>query len=66
MFAKTFVLKDGSYKPAISPIISIILFTLLLFMLMFKIGNEKLLSKIDTHTQVLSAETEYQINQIQK
>ena len=66
MFAKTYVLKDGSYKPAISPIISLILFTLLLFMLMFKIGNEKLLSKINTHTQVLSAETEYQINQIQK
>lgn len=62
LFAKTYVLKEDSYKPAISFTAMSVLFTMLIILLSFKIVDEELLTKIDTHTQVLSAETEYQMN----
>ena len=66
LMAATVVLKKSTLRPIIMPIITFAIFVLLLFLMIFKISNEKLLGKIDNHVKVLGAQSEYQIQKITK
>lgn len=66
LMANTVVTKDNSYKAVISPLVTLIIFLLLLTMFFVKIGNENLISKVEGHMEVLGTQTEYQLQELQK